>query len=861
MAYTPIAKLDNFMGEEDDAQIWLNDNDARAMQAILYFLKNTTNLWYQSLINKPQDFNAFKAEFLRYFSNNNSINCLVNAFTTIKQGETEAVTTYLGCFHQNLRQIQAIDTNYFTIPQILNQFICGLCNAVTCARDFESTESEANHAQAINLIMNGSSELDSKLEKFSELINKRLKGYLPSQRRNNQGNSNHAQNQSHPSSSTNQQWQQEMRICHYCVPKSKPTYLPTSDAVISLLVPSISTSDLSAAATSNILTAATNNLSTLTDPNTAPKLTIQWNPKTENDSTELKIGNSSSSTDLQFFTATIWITPVEFSLLVTPKDASTNNSAFTQKQPLTSNIPSVTITKDESLATIFSFEFEETAATLLFSGAALEAKPITAMYTDTKVKGQSIKLILDSGSAGSIITRQLMDQLGCQVDQAASTRIITADGVTKTPISKIDDFSFEVNDIVTFIKVLVMEATQYQALVDAEPVINFLEPEEFHEHYQNLALTREEQEQWLAQLNTKLCRHCLIPNDFEYCDDCDFIYNLPPHMIYSIPEEEEPISSCASESESLINRDPDSDNDDKNTNLDSKPNLNYEQYIALPDLSKKQELKWYSDNGEGIMLERVHDTDAEFDLRYPGKDAIKLEPHSRICIDLKIALEIPATTMVQLASRSSLAKKVINIRGEIIDTGYVRNIITMLQNDSKKVYIIEPNKKIAQTIFLPLIRVAQLVSVGKREKLGITAREIQGFESTGRTNIPVNMAEEEIVGQGKIISTGQAIFIPPYSQYMLAIERKEKKQKQIFEAEATLCESGEIGLINLYIPAKSYSSIKIPIYNNTGNVINILEETTIGYLTTEIEDQPPNPIPDFPQLCGYVDITSQTIYG
>ncbi|KAG9286094.1 hypothetical protein G9A89_022771 [Geosiphon pyriformis] len=29
---------------------------------------------------------------------------------------------------------------------------------------------------------------------------------------------------------------------------------------------------------------------------------------------------------------------------------------------------------------------------------------------------------------------------------------------------------------------------------DAEPIINFLEPEEFHEHYQNLAPTREEQE-------------------------------------------------------------------------------------------------------------------------------------------------------------------------------------------------------------------------------------------------------------------------------------------------------------------------------------------------------------------------------
>ncbi|KAG9302810.1 hypothetical protein G9A89_009587 [Geosiphon pyriformis] len=110
------------------------------------------------------------------------------------------------------------------------------------------------------------------------------------------------------------------------------------------------------------------------------------------------------------------------SLLVTPEDALTNNPAFAQKQPLTSNIPPATITKNESLAAIFSFEFEETAAMPLLSGAALEAKPIT-------------------------------------------TIIITADGATKTPISKIDNFSFEINGIVTPIKVLVMEATQYQALV------------------------------------------------------------------------------------------------------------------------------------------------------------------------------------------------------------------------------------------------------------------------------------------------------------------------------------------------------------------------------------------------------------
>ncbi|KAG9294649.1 hypothetical protein G9A89_008128 [Geosiphon pyriformis] len=184
MAYAPIAKLDNFTSKENDTQVWLN-NMKKAI---------TANGWNDSLINKPQDFNAFKVEFLRYFSNNNSINCLVNTFTIMKQGETEAVTTYLRYFHRNLHQIQAIDANYFTVPQILNQFICGLHSSilqhvhplhpgilqdtVTHARDFESAESEANHAQAVNLVMNRSSELESKLKQFNNSINQKLEGYL-----------------------------------------------------------------------------------------------------------------------------------------------------------------------------------------------------------------------------------------------------------------------------------------------------------------------------------------------------------------------------------------------------------------------------------------------------------------------------------------------------------------------------------------------------------------------------------------------------------------------------------------------------------------------------------------------------------
>ncbi|KAG9304172.1 hypothetical protein G9A89_019734 [Geosiphon pyriformis] len=59
-----------------------------------------------------------------------------------------------------------------------------------------------------------------------------------------------------------------------------------------------------------------------------------------------------------------------------------------------------------------------------------------------------------------------MDQLGHRVDCVVSTKIITADGTTKTPIGKINDFPIEVNGIIVPIKVLVIEVTQYQALVE-----------------------------------------------------------------------------------------------------------------------------------------------------------------------------------------------------------------------------------------------------------------------------------------------------------------------------------------------------------------------------------------------------------
>ncbi|KAG9297274.1 hypothetical protein G9A89_009956 [Geosiphon pyriformis] len=107
------------------------------------------------------------------------------------------------------------------------------------------------------------------------------------------------------------------------------------------------------------------------------------------------------------------------------------------------------------------------------------------------------------------------------------------------------------------------------------------------------------------------------------------------------------------------------------------------------------------------------------------------------------------------------------------------------------------------------------------------------------------MAEKKIVDKEEIISTHQLISIPLYNQYMVVIEKKVKDQIQIFDTEAKLCELEKIGLVNLHIPAKNHRHIKIPIYNNMEDIIEIPEGTTIGYLTTKIENQLPNTISDF----------------
>ncbi|KAG9288454.1 hypothetical protein G9A89_015660 [Geosiphon pyriformis] len=176
------------------------------------------------------------------------------------------------------------------------------------------------------------------------------------------------------------------------------------------------------------------------------------------------------------------------------------------------------------------------------------------------------------------------------------------------------------------------------------------------------------------------------------------MFNPPPRILYPITELSKP-----KEEEELLTKDM----------LFQKPNqtTKIEQYLTYPDLFKELELKWYSNNNKRICSEKAHETDASFDLRYPGQLLIVIALYFLVKIDLKIALEILFSTIVQIAFRSSLAKKKINVKEGIINAGYTGNIIVMLQNNLDKLYKIKSHKKITQAIFLLLVKILQLVLI------------------------------------------------------------------------------------------------------------------------------------------------------
>ncbi|KAG9303131.1 hypothetical protein G9A89_005089 [Geosiphon pyriformis] len=216
--------------------------------------------------------------------------------------------------------------------------------------------------------------------------------------------------------------------------------------------------------------------------------------------------------------------------------------------------------------------------------------------------------------------------------------------------------------------------------------------------------------------------------------------------------------------------------------------------------------------------------------------------------------------MVQIASRSSLSSKKINIRGGVIDAGYTEDITIMLQNETDKPFKIEHAEKIAQAIYLLLINISGLQSVNNREQLGKSERGTQGFGSTEQFTVPVNIAFNTQNKSHQILQLPQPITILLFEEHHeIYTCSKPTTTQQIFESNEQICLKHEISIPNVYIP-KGMKKFRIIFYNPNNYPIVLLNKLEIRIIYSNIfQDENPQIVFNFIEIVRHTLLPNPNI--
>lgn len=126
-----------------------------------------------------------------------------------------------------------------------------------------------------------------------------------------------------------------------------------------------------------------------------------------------------------------------------------------------------------------------------------------------------------------------------------------------------------------------------------------------------------------------------------------------------------------------------------------------------------------------ILPKRGSEYAAGYDLFNFG--VFYIPPGERLLINTGISIALSTDTYGRIASRSSLSLKGIDVGAGVIDCDYRGEIKVLLINNSKDVFVIQPNTRIAQLIIEriytpPVVEVLELDSTNRGEG---------GFGSTG----------------------------------------------------------------------------------------------------------------------------------
>ncbi|KAG9287500.1 hypothetical protein G9A89_023872 [Geosiphon pyriformis] len=489
---------------------------------------------------------------------------------------------------------------------------------------------------------------------------------------------------------------------------------------------------------------------------------------------------------------------------------------ITNSQNLIQTIPLAIIMEDSSLTAIFSFELEEKET--MFSGAALDEKhPITVMYTEAK-------WICRKHCVTSIINHTMTFQ------------IITANRSIKLSHGKIDSFLFEINGIIIPTKVLVIDTTQYQVLVEND---------------------------WLTKANATLdwtIQEFLISYNGHYARipvTCGY-FQKPSTNQRPIFEFEENSALLAIETYQLLTKLPAV----PTWRIYNKKLLSMTVYSA-PDKDPRNSTHYYCNhyNKKKYSYPKRHE---KWDEK-PCLACKKLLPKECDWIDMPgrggmcdttcqytilICNWIRGGTLFEAVFNRALRRLQYysHDEDELYNTAQTKN-------NSEKPYTIKSKEKIAQAIFLPLVKIGKFVPVENHKELIQTTRGTFGFGLTEK-RIEANFTET-IEEKGKLIKTKWSITLMPYGKSEIKIKRTIKNINLIFEPHPKTCQQFLIGLTNFFIPADKTQWIKILIMNTTEKLIYIPENTIMKYLGTELENVSTlQEILNFSEIIFYCELTS-----
>jgi hypothetical protein len=102
------------------------------------------------------------------------------------------------------------------------------------------------------------------------------------------------------------------------------------------------------------------------------------------------------------------------------------------------------------------------ATNLSYNEPGIEIAPLKCYIN---INGSKIKAIVDSGAAGTILSRHAMEQIGYQIEETTNRNIISANGNRNKTLGKIKDLPIQIEDNVIPIDVEVMETNAYNILI------------------------------------------------------------------------------------------------------------------------------------------------------------------------------------------------------------------------------------------------------------------------------------------------------------------------------------------------------------------------------------------------------------